>query len=180
MALIQEENLQQLLREKLKPPSYLALNHNCLVEHDVANLVRAYGRICCTLEKQLNIPKLGKVLRQDIKGGNAVYALNAQLKTHKPAGSVALRVLHSASGHMFYPLSKMIGSLISERLVELDHICTSTSNFLYKVKSSSAFVGDKIMRLDVSESYMQGTHADLVKHSFCSGAFGRHPVRSVH
>ena len=129
VALIEKESLATLFAEKLRPPFYLPLDKEVLDRQHVATLVSAYCKLCSRLGKTTGLPRLANVLRQDIGEGGACFALNCQLKTHKPRGKVGLRILHSSAGHKFHPLSKFLGLVTSDSLKGLAHICSSRSAF---------------------------------------------------
>ena len=65
-------------------------------------------------------------------------------------------------------MSKLVSLVIQENTKTLPHLYSSTADFIRKIQSVAVEPGDKLVRLDVDDFYMQGKHDLLVQKSFCT------------
>ena len=166
ICLIAKSDFQSLIRDKAKPPQYREIPRGLFPEDHACTLNRRYVRICKGVCKVLNIDSMLPALLRSLKGGSLFGAMNAQVKTHKPAGEVSVLLLHSSVGQSFVGLSKLFSVIVSQAASKFHHLCRSTSDFVSKLKLIEACVGDKLMRLDIDNFYMEGKHETLVKNGF--------------
>ena len=102
-----------------------------------------------------------------------VYRLGATAKTHKPAGSCKLRVLHCMQRQSpLAPMMHFVSAMLRPKLSGLYHIIRDSTDFLAKIKSLNISSQCILVKVDVKEYFMSGTHDILVQQSskFFDGA----------
>ena len=102
---------------------------------------------------------------------NSVCNLNYFLKTHRMPGLIELRVIHAGTNHIFAALSTFIDTVLQKSLEHEHHLCSSTTDLVRKIEGLPTSPGDVLIRVDVSDFYMSGTHESLADLATC-GLFG--------
>ena len=110
--------------------------------------------------------QLFTALKSATRLGSICSKVNCLLKTHKAPGEVGVRVIYSTSGHKFQPWSRYVGRVIAKSVDSLYHVCTSTQDLLSKLGCVHAYDDDKIIKLDIVDFYMRGSHRVMVDTCF--------------
>ena len=63
-------------------------------------------------------------------------------------------------------MARLVSLAIREKTKRLPHLCAGTREFSAKAQAVMLHEGDKLMRFDVDDFYMQGKHELLVANCF--------------
>ena len=87
------------------------------------------------------------------------------VKTHKPAGSVRLRPVHSSSNHAFGGIMSWIALVLNDSLKKFSHIIGSSDEFVEHWRRFKPSKDMVFLHWDIKDFFMQGTPEFLVKHA---------------
>lgn len=93
--------------------------------------------------------------------------ISLTLKTHKAPGSVKFRTLHDCSRSPFGPLARWVNLQLNSVIASMNHIAKDTRSLLDNVDALVIAPSDVLMKADVKDYYMSGSHSEL-----CSCASG--------
>ena len=90
------------------------------------------------------------------------FRLDFNVKTHKCAGEVAVRLLHTAVKHLFRPAMSFIGKLLRIKLSAIPHLLSGTVDAIrilrgFRLRNDQSFV-----LIDIKEYFLSGSHDVLV------------------
>lgn len=106
---------------------------------------------------------LCRALMSDITNKQFIFQrLVMTLKTHKPAGQVKPRAIHSSVNHPFRPGHRWVAGLLKPLLRGTPYLFASSKAMASKVASIPVPGNARFWKLDVEEFYMSGLHGDLV------------------
>ena len=120
----------------------------------------------------LELKHLGQEVRKGLRGAelkSIVSKMSYTVKTHKPVGKIACRIIHSAAGSSFRGLSFALNDLFSPILSNLAHLCTSTDDVQKVISTASVTKNTVLMKVDVNDFYQSGSHpliAEVVSNHF--------------
>ena len=158
--LIQIADYKHLLEEKLTAKCYRE------VDPDVPcrDIVDTFSRMIHKWGKATNNKDEAKHITwraRSVKPSKLKSQILSTIKTHKPPGEVAVRVLHSSVGNPFRAFNFVVGQVIRWRLNRLAHLCTSTDQALNIIKNTVIRTTDRFVRMDIKDFYMMGKHGLL-------------------
>ena len=168
--LVNKQLVCQLHENVMKRPMYEEIGPWSVLALDV---LRGMCRLLKRAEQTLEIDGFASHYINTIRNSNSDRLVSKTLcttKTHTEAGKVALRVIHSGSGHPFGGISKFIADFVRARLANACTICSSTdqvidmiNNLVIPIESRETL---RFVKLDVKEFYMMGTPEQLVSNAF--------------
>ena len=168
--LVRSSALATMLKRKLQMPFYREIpTWQIHVDMIVGQMCSILGQ----LEKHFNLEGFKKHYVRTIgksNKANFVCKILATMKTHKAAGAVDLRVIHSGAGHPFGGISKFVAVFLKRRLYEVGCVSFSTDDVIRKLRSlvipeehrHNVMLG----KLDVKDFYMQGSASALTEGLF--------------
>ena len=121
------QEYNQCLKEKLDPEIYTEVPR---IAFDFGNIINTFCRLVTKWAKKHNIKEAGKYAVQMARKASPekmACKVVTTMKTHKKAGKVGLRIIHSSVGHPFAAFSKMVSKLLMDPLSKLSHLCESTA-----------------------------------------------------
>ena len=168
--LIRNNLVLEMFHSKLIAPMYIPTFSWNIRPHE---MLSSMSRKLKVLESALKIEGLAKHLNQGMyscSDTKFVSRILATVKTHKDAGEVSLRLLHSGVGHPFGGVSKLLAKLLRPKLADVLSICKSTDDVIGLLKSCVIPFDEhshvKICKLDVKDFYMCGSPTQLCEDSF--------------
>ena len=157
--LILEDDLHRLLQEKLIPPHYTEVAWAGIPRESI---LRAFCSAARRLGGLLKDPSLTRRLLQvTTERHDVISNIQYTLKTHKPPRKVALRVIHACNRHPGKGLGRFVAQALRPKIKEAEHICFSTEDFLKRIKSARVDKGDWMVKMDIDNFYMEGSHEEL-------------------
>ena len=84
------------------------------------------------------------------------------VKTHKPSGEVACRLLHTSVCHGLLGFSAIIDHLVAAEARKLEYLCFSSADVRSKIRHVTCAHDAILVKLDVSNFYMSGSHEMLI------------------
>ena len=94
------------------------------------------------------------------------FKFGATAKTHKPQGQCKLRGLHCMQPRSpLSPAMKFVSSMLRPHLAQLDHLVKDSSHFLRRLRSLRFTTDVTMVKIDVKEYFMSGSHDVLVTES---------------
>ena len=91
-----------------------------------------------------------------------ILSYMVSVKTHKKAGEVRARLLHSSTSHMCRGISSAAAAILNPFLKEVSHVCVDTADFLSKLRSRRYPPKSILIKADVKDFYMSGQHEALL------------------
>lgn len=64
-------------------------------------------------------------------------SLGQTVKTHKPAGAVTMRALHSSTGSPLKPIYRFVAEVFRDGMADLKHLVVSSNDFCKKIARHS-------------------------------------------
>ncbi len=133
--------------------------------NDWNSLTIWYFKLSKRIAKYANQPRLGAAINKSIMLADSSYISTLQVtcKTHKPAGKVTFRNIHSSSGWRFLGLSLWasgeLRSILKSR--STSHILKDSQDFVERLRNVE-FRSDQFMvKVDVKDFFMSGTPSEL-------------------
>ena len=110
---------------------------------------------------------LRKVLLSEVSKStcNLVAKLNLTIKTHKEAGEVVPRAIHSYSACALAPGMRWLSRMLRVKLSHLPHLLIDSDHLIRLLRNFRLPATAKFLRFDVKDFYMTGSHDFLVEHS---------------
>jgi len=163
--LVKTESMACLLNEKLQAPTHTPIY---ATNFDTMVVVNVTKRILTKIEKEGDLENFMAHYMRDIRCQDHrrfFSKILMTIKTHKEPGDVALRVLHSGTGHPFALLQKHLASVLRKRSKHLAHICRSSAEIAEKLKALRIPIRFRRLlrfcKLDVKDFYMCGSPEQL-------------------
>ena len=164
-ALVNRDELSQMILSKLEPSTYLRIRHNDVMPVAVYRDLFKHAKSIGELNGDVRITNEIKRVA-NMHGSDGIWSkLHFNIKTHKPAGKVGLRVLHNGGSNPMCGLMRLLRQKIKSTLSGADHICSSTQDFLEKLSRVHIFPGDFLVRIDMEDFYMAPSFQKLSEHS---------------
>ena len=112
-------------------------------------------------------PSLTRALVYKLRrGGRSLCSkLQATVKTHKPAGSVGLRAIHSSVEHFMGPGMRWVAKILGDTLRCLPHVLRDTDHLLQSLSSVVVPADAILLKFDIKEFFMSGKHKQLIEES---------------
>lgn len=102
-----------------------------------------------------------------------VFGSGVTIKTHKLAGQVACRLIHTSTRHSFSGLSAVADKLAAERISGEAHMAFSTADVIKHIQSRSYPDSCCFANIDINDFYMSGRH-DTILELCCKAIAGEH------
>ena len=122
-----------------------------------------------------------KSLVKELSRGSKIQSLHdlvapvtANYKTHKDQGNISIRVLHDNSSTPFLALGRWISKMVRPALLQQGpHIVINTPGLLTMINSVSIEPNDMLVKADVKDYFMSGSHANLAEYTsrFCDADY---------
>jgi hypothetical protein len=87
--------------------------------------------------------------------------VNHTVKTHKPVGKVACRVLHSSCGNALSGMSAVADRFFGSTLKNVSFICKSTDEVQKRIVQTPISPSAVIGKLDIEDFFMTGDHTQI-------------------
>lgn len=111
-------------------------------------------------------------IRESKKPDAMVCKSSCTIKTHKPAGQLAARLLHSVSGNILKAASVFVHRMLEKPCAEIPILCSSTDEVQRALLEVHVSPQSCLVKLDVKDFYMSGSQAEFER--VCSEACGAH------
>jgi len=149
--------LRSLIDDKLKLPQYREIS-KAQFDAEVALMLKIGHKLCDRLAKH-GFRSESFDCKECMRNGRNTFALGWTIKTHKfPA---QLRLIHSSSGYALKGLSSFIDRLVANICSRCSHIVKNTNEVLKKIKTRKFSNNVTLVKADIKEFYMSGTHSFL-------------------
>ena len=164
MAVCSREEMFCALAEGISPKHY---RQAILDESLEQGLMTTYSNLCKRVydfvEDEADANDLRKQLVSDLyhTKWNFACSVLATCKTHKQPGKVGLRIIHSGARHPWRPIMRWVSEQLRVPLGSFNHILRDTADFLSKLSRMSFPRGTRIIKLDVRDFFMSGSHETL-------------------
>ena len=155
--------LQSTLLQSMHSPNYRKLPRN---SDRGAEAVEAYYADCGTVAAHYEDPSLLPALMSSARkwGVEEIYArMGVTVKTHKPQGSVKLRLLHCATRHPMAAGQRFIMSKLDSHLRSLPHLLRSADQLVHLINTTKVSASTVFYKIDVADIYMSGAHDSLAR-----------------
>ena len=150
-----------MFKDMLNSNSY---RPDSISECEVNNIMRKYFKLCRAIEDTTDIPGLKSALTSDARKFGArglTSMLNVTIKTHKPAGAVVPRAIHSSVKHTFAPAMRWSRRILNERLCTFSHLVRDSADMVQKLDSISVLPNDKFLKVDIRDYFMSGDQEEI-------------------
>ena len=173
--LINKKDLPPLLYRSLDPKKYEVCEYINTIT--AKNTLMKYSK---KVAEAFEDPAMGHWLTSCIgssKDNKFYQTLLFNIKTHKPAGCIKMRAIHSGVGHPATAPSIMIHRLLQPEIDNLHHIYRNTDAMLADVYKMQGKFPEKIRiwTADIKEFYMTGRHDRITRASFSHLSGDRKP-----
>jgi len=158
---VHSAELSSMVKEKLKGPSYQQISSAQLGVEE--RQMRAHGMKICWMMQKAGYVKESHDCRACLLEGRPTYLLSVNVKTHKPQGQVAVRMIHSSAGHSAKALSVFIDRLLQPLVREIPHLAADSGEVLEVVKQTSFGPLVCFAKVDIKDFYMSGDHSFLIQ-----------------
>jgi len=108
-------------------------------------------------------PELANIMFKPLNSGRVVSKLNVLRKSHKPAGKVTLRQVHSTPRYAFEGLSRWIASILGAKLKMLaPHVLRDCRDFCTRLDFQRPKSHEFVARMDIRDFFLSGTKEEIV------------------
>ena len=163
--LITSEDVRCLQLELLQGPWYRHIGRN-IVATRWQSILACYTKLChdiCAVDSSM---KVGLLLRSTEVGHSKCISRTIHtVKTHKPAGKVALRAVHASPAHSFLGLMSWVTMILTSICKKFSHLLSSSDDLIARLRSTvTTCQDDVIVHVDLKDFYMTGNASFLVHH----------------
>ena len=103
------------------------------------------------------------MIMRSMHEGRMSSRLTTTVKTHKGAGEVSHRNIHSSAGYAFAGLSKWVGLQLREQLGRPTHLLRDARHLVTILKQETVANNSYFIKIDVKDFYMSGTAQELTE-----------------
>ena len=96
-----------------------------------------------------------------MRGGISKLLMN--VKSHKCAGEVGARLIHSATFHPLAGLGRWIAFHLKPFLNSLQHLAKNSQQVRQSLSAITVDPEDILLKFDIKEYYFSGAHEDIVR-----------------
>ena len=89
--------------------------------------------------------------------------MKCTVKSHKPAGDIKVRPLHTSVDHFLFGLSAWIDLVLGSILKCIPYICKCSQDVIHTVNSTVLDVDACLYKLDIKDFFLDGEHRVLVE-----------------
>lgn len=93
---------------------------------------------------------------------NIFSCLKYTVKTHKAAGEVCFRALHSSVNTPLQGAMKLISHFLKPKLATLSHLCASSAEVAQKLRSCHVDGSAYLLKIDIKDFFMDGSHSQIM------------------
>lgn len=107
---------------------------------------------------------IGSILQpaRNFAASNIFSCLKYTVKTHKAAGEVCFRALHSSVNTPLQGAMKLVSHLLKPKLAALSHICASSAEVARKLHSCRVDGSAYLLKIDIKDFFMDGDHSQIM------------------
>ena len=163
--------LDGLISSELIPPHYvpyselsLPVDHKCALSI-ASKLVCRLFRMASSTDDDV-LKRHVNELRSSIRHcppESLIVKVGHTIKTHKPVGKLAARLLHRAHSHVFQGFSVLLSRWLDIHLGELAHLCKDTTAAQNALCTSRIGPLSVFVKIDIAKFFLAGTHEALSK-----------------
>ena len=130
----------------------------------VQNIVEDFTGIVKWVEEHTQDSKLSRALLSSVRNGSRRFhsQILCTVKTHKPPGSVGLRIIHSSVRNMFVPAMRYISSLLRPHLDPLTHLVRDSDDLISQMSKVVVPPSAMMVKFDIKDFYMSGEHSTIL------------------
>lgn len=154
--LMKLEDLKDLKAERFIPPTYFRVQRSEIKPGSIMSVMRRHFRQVERATEENGIAKFFEAQARRADWRTFASRILVTVKTHKPAGNVGLRIIHSGHGHPLSAFSRFLAYHIRMHLAACDHIHGSTASVIKYIHSLKLSRHVKFYRIDIKDFYMQG------------------------
>lgn len=157
--------LKDTLSSRELPADKYEMVHPRVLNNEYSYLLKSYSQLVSKLCKAYECNEWKSALYQGYSRGlrGLAQPVMETVKSHKPPGMVSFRTLHDCSRHTFRGLGIWVSKLLRSRLNQYQHICKDTQVMLDGVKKVAVGPRDLLLKGDVKDLYMTGSHEVLAR-----------------
>ena len=157
--LVTNDVYESLKSDQLNKVWYERIAPDYMSKH---SLVQAASSIISNLSKFVS-PVIINDMRSSVFDTSSRHTCRwgCTIKTHKPAGEVCARPLHSSVGHLLGGLSAWIDLVLSSILLKKSFVSRSSKHVLESLKDVRVTTSTCFCKADIKDFYMNGEHRDL-------------------
>ena len=161
-ALIPKEVLEQDMIELMESSSYREVEVPLSSLSD--EVCAEYIALAKSIGKIQSDMQLSRSLLADLSDPLAMYQLlKVNLKTHKPAGKVKYRAIHSTKGSPFKPGMRFLSKCLQPAIDDIDFLLKDSFEFVSKVRGRTSPPDTTFIKLDVKDFFMTGKHHEIIE-----------------
>ena len=169
-AICHKLRLHMAFFSSLRNPSwYRKLDVPCRDTHaqDVCNEYLEMCKHICSIGRDDIDNDLLKALASSSSDAGAIrFRVSATAKTHKAQGNCTIRLLHCMRPRCpFAPAMRYVSHLLRQHLVQIPHLVKDSFQFLRALRHKSFTRHASIVKIDIKEYYMSGSHEMLIHQS---------------
>ena len=164
--LVDKEELHSIHLEVMRRPEYVYKSRSPKMVEDMAE---EYGSIVFEVCKTLADDELRSALLSGFRATNEkgwarmCSRLQINIKSHKPAGKVGYRPIHSSVATPLLPAYRWIASLLRPYLDSRQHLLRDSFAAFDKLRSIRLPKNIRFYRYDLEDFFLSGSHGELTR-----------------
>lgn len=155
--LVPADSVSSIYRKVLEKSDYTRVY---FTESDASALLEEYTSHCKCIGSKLEDFQLTRALLPT-SGHKPIAFLDCTIKTHKPAGLVVPRAIHTSVMHSFTAGMRWIASILKPIVYKNDHVLKNSVHLLRQLEGLEVEPTDRLIKIDIADFFMSGNHREL-------------------
>ena len=156
--LVRRCDMEVMLREKLQSPYYERVHDYEVNTKMYQRMIRSANNLHSTRDKNKILESMMKKKAESMIGKVIV-----NMKTHKAAGEIGPRVIHSCPQYPFRGAGKIINKALDRAVKQLSHVTFNSQQTIKKMREVEWHTNDWLVRSDIENFFMEGDHSDIMR-----------------